>query len=264
MARQAQGFQRKPTPYLTSVTTSLRKDSTVLALGVIPFPQVPCNGNQEPSPRQAGLPSPYCLTARIHPFDLPNRANFDSVPIRTANYQNCGILRFDAESPSKATRGRQIPHQVSRRICRCPRPKPGAALGSWTRIGTDHPKPWLGHATRYRTRGDNGRTAGRNQHPASPASSRRCRPLLHFHSDPSPVNLNHQTAPKTCTLPGNPFRQAYPCFDTSDTGSQSDGNFAIHHRSPTVRCVNRTCPQSAVMAARQVKTNQKSTMPGFR
>lgn len=208
------------------------------ALGAIPFPQVPCNGNQEPSPRQAGLPSPYCLTARIHPFDLPNRANFDSVSIRTANYQNSGFFRFDAESPSEAPRGHQIPAQGIAPDLPVSTPQTGDKTGSWPRTGTDHPKPWLGHATRYRTRGDNGRTAGRNQHPASPASSRRCRPLLHFHSDPSPVNLNHQTAPKTCTLPGNPFRQAYPCFDTSDTGSQSDGNFAIHHRSPTVRCVD--------------------------
>ena len=57
MARQAQGFQRKPTPCLAPVTTSSRTDSTVSALGTIPFPQAPCNGNQKPSPHQARLSS---------------------------------------------------------------------------------------------------------------------------------------------------------------------------------------------------------------
>ena len=83
--RQAQGFRRWPASYWAPVTTLLRKDSTVSALGAIPFPQVSCNGNQEPSPLQAEPSCPYWLTARIRPFDLPNRADFHSVPIRTAN-----------------------------------------------------------------------------------------------------------------------------------------------------------------------------------
>ena len=57
MARQAQGFQRKPTPCLAPVMPSLRKDSTVSTLGTIPFPQAPCNSNQKPSPHHAGLAS---------------------------------------------------------------------------------------------------------------------------------------------------------------------------------------------------------------
>lgn len=60
MARQAQGFQRKPTPILAPVTTSLRKDSTVSAWGALPFPQAPCNGNREtlPAPGRTPLPVP--------------------------------------------------------------------------------------------------------------------------------------------------------------------------------------------------------------
>ncbi len=63
-------------------------------------------------------------------------------------------------------------------------------------------------------------------------------------------------------LPGNPFRQDYPCFGASDTGSQGDDEIAIRHRSPAVRCVGGTCPQSAVMNTGQTETNQQSTMPG--
>jgi len=37
-----------------------------------------------------------------------------------------------------------------------------------------------------------------------------------------PVNPNHQTSPKTCMLPGNPFPQAYPCFGASDARSQGN------------------------------------------
>ncbi len=139
MARQAQGFRRMPTPCLAPVKTSLRKDSTVSILEAIPFPQTPCNGNREPSPRQAGLTSPYWLTARIRPFDLPNRAHFDSVSIRTANYQNNGILRFDEESPSEWSRRHLNSAPGVALNLPVASPQTGGDSGSWTRTGTDHP-----------------------------------------------------------------------------------------------------------------------------
>ena len=124
-----------------------------------PSHRPPATATGKPSPRPAGLPSPYRLTVRIRPFDPSNRDNFDSVSIRTANYQNSGILRFDPESPFRTdapapNAGSGVaPHRpVSA-------PQTGGDSVSWTRTGTDTPQPWLGHATRYGTRGDNGRTA---------------------------------------------------------------------------------------------------------
>ncbi len=60
MARQAQGFRRKPTPHPAPVATSLRKASPVSAWGALPFPQAPCNGNREtlPAPGRTPLPVP--------------------------------------------------------------------------------------------------------------------------------------------------------------------------------------------------------------
>ena len=124
-----------------------------------PSHRPPATATGKPSPRPAGLPSPYRLTARIRPIDPPNRANFDSVSIRTANYQNSGIFRFDPESPFRtdAPAPNAGPGVAPHRPVSAP--QTGGDSVSWTRTGTDTPQPWLGHATRYGTRGDNGRTA---------------------------------------------------------------------------------------------------------
>ena len=235
------------------------------ALGAIPFPQVPCNGNQEPSPRQAGLPSPYCLTARIHPFDLPNRANFDSVSIRTANYQNSGFFRFDAESPSEAPRGHQIPAQGIRRICRCPRPKLGTRPAPGQGPEPITPNPGL----------DMRLDTGRAVTTAARLAGTNIQPVLRH-----PVVAGLSCIPVRILLPSTSTTELHPRPACCLATRSDKPTLALTPRIPDRRVmaisrsiiglrlcgvfVDRTCPPSAVMAARQVETNQQSTMPGFR
>ena len=83
------------------------------------------------NPPHSRLDSPlaYWLTARIHPFDPPNRANFDSVSIRTVNYQNCGILRFDAESPFESIA--RTPNSAQGAAPNLPVPTPQTGRRDW-------------------------------------------------------------------------------------------------------------------------------------
>ena len=123
----------------------------------------------------------------------------DSVPIRTANYQNCGILRFDAESPFESTRGHQIPRKGSRRIYRCPRPKLGTKLAP-----SQGPKPITPNHD-FNSRLDTGRAVTTaiwfdrtNVHPAlrhPVVANLRCIPIRL----PLLSTYNHRTSPVSRT-----------------------------------------------------------------
>lgn len=265
MARQAQGFQRKPTPCLASVTTSLRKDSTVSTLGAIPFPQGPCNGNREPSPRQAGLPSPYCLTAGFTHLTFQTgpiliRSQFGLQTTKTAGFSDSTRNRLPKRRADTKFR-----RKGSRRICRCPRPKLGTRPAPGQGPEPITPNPGLD------MRLDTGRAvttaarlAGTNiqpvlRHPVvaglSCISIRIPLPstsITKLHPRPARCQATRSDKPTPALTPRIPDRRVM-AISRSIIGLRLCGVF-----------VDRTCPPSAVMAARQVETNQQSTMPGFR